>query len=91
MIQPGLFDGAPREPFPSDRLTSQYLRVLGVMTFCSEVTLAELSRMAICSEASASARLREMRKKGWTVKRTLIGRGLYSYRAEPPACEDREQ
>ena len=84
MIQLDIFQGAPKEPFPSERLRNQRERVEGVMTFCRDLTLAEIARMAYCSEASASARLREMRSRGWTITRKLIGRGLYAYSAELP-------
>lgn len=83
MIQLDLLQGCEREPFPSARLQNQRQRVEGVMTFCHDVTLAEIARMAVCSEASASARLRELRSRGWTITRRKISAGLYAYSGTP--------
>jgi biotin operon repressor len=50
-------------------------------------TLREISQAVGCSECSASARLRDLRKRGLVVERRRLSRGLHGYRVQPPAPE----
>jgi len=68
-----------------ERLTGQLWKVWFRLKECGEWwTLAELAASCGCSEASASARLRDLRKAkfgGHTIERRRIGNGgLHEYR-----------
>jgi hypothetical protein len=66
-----------------DRLTSQLGRVRELMADGEWRTLAAISSIAGCPEASVSARLRDLRKPkfgGYTVERGYAGDGLWQYR-----------
>ena len=95
-----LFDDAPEEPSePPDfdgwtyqhdrdyvRLKSLLDRVKHRMADGNWWSLWELSERTGGSEASVSARLRDLRKKkfgGHTVERRYVGRGLWEYRLTP--------
>lgn len=86
-----LFDGHTYdEDRDRDRLASLLARVYDAMHDTDWWTLAELARHTGGSEASVSARLRDLRKPrfgGHTVQRTrqLLG-GLYHYRLIPSPC-----
>ena len=63
------------------RLTRQLDRVRELMLDGVWRTLAVIAHQCECSEASASARLRQLRNdEGCTVDRVKIGPGLYKYR-----------
>jgi hypothetical protein len=50
-------------------------------------TMARLAEVARCSEAAASARVRDLRKPrfgGYTVERRHVRDGLWEYRLERP-------
>jgi len=81
---PIYFDGVTYEP-PEDesRLRTQLWRVFVYMTDEQEHTLAELAEATGGSEASVSARLRDLRKPrfgSWIIDRRRIGGGLFGYR-----------
>lgn len=86
------FDGATIEPQDIPRLASQQERVEAFMLSGRWVTLRELSRAVGGSEASVSARLRDLRKQrfgGWIVDRRRVeygslGGGLWEYRMRKP-------
>lgn len=74
-----------------DRLGRQSLRVQSLMADGAWRTLAEISTLTGDPEASVSARLRDLRRAGWTVDRRRVGdpkAGLWQYRAsrENPEC-----
>lgn len=53
--------------------------------------LDEIAALAGCPPASASARLRDLRKPqygGWTVERAYVGNGLWRYRVAEKASAD---
>ena len=56
------FDGPDIEPTDEIRLTGQLQRVAEIMGDGKRRTLREIADAARCSEASASARLRDLRK-----------------------------
>lgn len=72
------------------RLNGAMLRVYLVMADRQWHTLADLAQRFRMSEASASARLRDLRKArfgGFTVERRNMGGGIWTYRlAEAPAA-----
>ncbi len=78
------FDGETYEPEHDEaRLTGQLLRVYTLMRDGQWRGLSEISCEADCSEASASARLRDLRKArfgGLTVERQRLDGGLFRYR-----------
>ncbi len=81
------FDGETYEPeFDRSRLTGQLMRVYSVVRDGRWHTLRELSEECGGSEASVSARLRDLRKVRFgehTVERRRIGdakSGLFEYR-----------
>jgi hypothetical protein len=83
---PIYFDGFTYEP-PKDesRLRTQLWRVFVTMTDEREHTLAELAETTGGSEASVSARLRDLRKPrfgAWVIQRRRIVGGLFGYRLE---------
>lgn len=79
------FDGSTihEDPDAPVRLTGLMLRVTKAMRSGEWLTLNELAFQAGGSEASVSARLRDLRKTRWgshTVERRLLEKGLYQYR-----------
>jgi hypothetical protein len=81
------FHGATYLPlFDQKRLSSQYERVFQLMSNGDWWTLNALAERAKCSEASVSARIRDMRKPkfgGHTVNRKRFGdwaKGLHAYK-----------
>ena len=78
------FDGETYDPVKDrKRLTGQLLRVFEVMQDGRWRTLRELAYLAKASEASASARLRDLRKDkfgGFEVQRKRNDGGLFQYR-----------
>lgn len=79
------FDGFTYEPDKDlSRLKGQLLRVTTVMLDGQWHTLRDLAdRAAPGSEASVSARLRDLRKPrfgAWEVERMRVGGGLFAYR-----------
>lgn len=84
MIQTDLFQGAPLESPNSARLAPQLASVYAVMTDGHWHDLKELAGRVPCSECSASARLREIRRRfGRTIERKRVGPGLFWYRMLP--------
>lgn len=84
-----LFDGVTYSPVhDSVRLGTQLHRVRSLMLDGSWRTLGEIQREVGGSEASVSARLRDLRKErfgGWSVERRRRGEpsgGLWEYRVE---------
>jgi len=84
--EPLRFDGASYEAKADEaRLTGQLLRVFDCMKDGRWRTLSELHRVAGATEASVSARLRDLRKSrfgGHTVNRRARGereRGIFEY------------
>jgi hypothetical protein len=81
------FDGATYEPeHDQARLTGQLLRVYNVMSDNRWRTLHDLSVLAKGTEASVSARLRDLRKPrfgGFEVERKRKKGGLFLYRVVP--------
>lgn len=65
------------------RLTGQLLRTFDLLKDGQWITLSELAARIGCSEAAASARLRDLRKKrcgAHTVERQRLDSGLHRYR-----------
>lgn len=68
------------------RLRSQLERVLDLIRGGGWWTLVDLAHEAGCSEAGASARLRDLRKPrfgGYDVERKYVENGLWAYRLRP--------
>lgn len=88
-----LFESATGRPEPKGetfdpskdraRLARQYADVVAAMSDGLWHTLAYIASAANAPEASASARLRDMRRDGWVVHRRRVegGNGLNEYRA----------
>jgi hypothetical protein len=78
------FDGVTYDPAQDRvRLRSQLYRVFSLMSDGSERTLAELAQLTGGTEASCSARLRDLRKPrfgAWDVNRRRMSGGLFAYR-----------
>lgn len=78
------FDGFTYEPDKDlSRLKTQLWRVMAVMADGRWHTLHDLAERAEGSEASVSARLRDLRKPrfgGWEVERMRVDGGLFAYR-----------
>lgn len=78
------FDGASfDEERDGDRLRSQLNIVRRIMCDGRPHTLSELADAASCSVASASARVRDLRKDrfgGHRIDRTYAGNGVWLYR-----------
>lgn len=62
-----------------DRLRHQQDRVRALMLDGKARTLEEVSQATNAPPASASARLRQLRKEGYEVRREYVGRGLWRY------------
>jgi hypothetical protein len=62
------------------RLNAQCQRVFNLMRDGNWRTLAQISFVTQDPEASVSARLRDLRRHGFTVERHYESRGLWSYR-----------
>ena len=70
-----------------DRLRRQLDVIKDAMGDGHPHTLAELARVAECSTASASARIRDMRKAkhgGAVIDRAYVGNGVWSYTTRVP-------
>lgn len=82
--KPYSFDGATFDPAQDGpRLSRQLAAVRTLMAYGEWRTLAEVAGAVGCSEASASARLRDLRKArfgGHMVERQRLTGGLYQYR-----------
>lgn len=78
------FDGATYSPaLDSARLTSALGRVYSLMSDGGWRALSEIATACDCSEAGASARLRDLRKPrfgGHTVETDRVAGGLWRYR-----------
>lgn len=78
------FDGETYEPeLDGERLGAQLQRVKLAMASGEWFTLAKLASIARCSEASASARIRDLRKEkfgSWNIERRRVVGGLHEYR-----------
>lgn len=77
------FGGPDITPDDTDRLASVLARVTDLMSDKCWRTLAEIAEAVGCSEAGASARLRDLRKKHFgshTVERQRVTGGLWEYR-----------
>ena len=81
---PPKFDGETYEkPLDEARLTGQCLAVFTLMSDEQPRTLAQIASAVGCSEASASARLRDFRKDRFgkhDVERVRLEGGLFTYR-----------
>lgn len=77
MTRPGSTYVAERD---ATRLDSQYERVKACVLGGPWLTLSLISASTGYPEASVSARLREMRAKGYIVQRKYIKNGLHEYR-----------
>lgn len=75
-----------------ERLSSQYERVKAYCLSHDWVTLSQIS----CAlglgnpEASISARLRDLRARGYIVERKYLHRGLHAYRVLDPQAEPKQ-
>ena len=82
------FDGSTYDPTQDRaRLTGQLLGVYQCLRNGSWYTLRNLSLSTGGSEASVSARLRDLRKDkfgGWLIDRRRVDGGLYEYRLRAP-------
>lgn len=80
---PPKFDGATYDQAKDEaRLTGQALRTFELMADGKARTLREIAAAVGCSEASASARLRDFRKRRFgrhEVTRERVSAGLYRY------------
>jgi hypothetical protein len=78
---------APETPNNTPRLARQVVRVQDLMRDGVWRTLRDIAATALCSEASASARLRDLRKPefgGYNVERRKTAvPGVYEYRIGP--------
>jgi hypothetical protein len=81
------FDGGTYEPGKDyARLNGQLRRVASLMSDGQFRTLAEIASVAGGTEASVSARLRDLRKERYgarEVERQRVAGGLYRYRLVP--------
>lgn len=84
VVHPTIFDGETYDPDADyARLKTLTERVFGLMRDGKPRTLAIIARLTGGTEASVSARLRDLRKAKFgchTVQRTRIGDGLFEYR-----------
>ncbi len=79
------FDGATVEPEDQVRLANYLVKVVQVMSDGEWWTLRQLADRVGCSESSASARLRDLKKRkfgSWNVEKDRVapGSGLWKYR-----------
>lgn len=85
---PTYFDGSTYSPeYDRERLSGQLERVRAYMLAHDWVTLAELHTRVGGSEASVSARLRDLRKPrfgAYTVQRKRLEGGLFAYKVTGP-------
>ena len=73
-------DQKPEPPNPTAQMAAQLLKVYVVMRQGRWMTLAEIAYHAKTPEASASARLRDLRKKGFVISKRKAPDGkLYVY------------
>jgi hypothetical protein len=81
--QPASFDGASFQQWrDGERLQRQLSIIRTIMSDYEPHTLDTLAAAAGCSTASASARVRDLRKAkfgGYRVTRTWLGGGVWSY------------
>lgn len=88
------FDGATfSEPRDGSRLRRQLDAVKMLMADGVPHTLREIAERCQCSEASASARLRDLRKLqqgGYTVDRKYVTNGIWEYRLVLTPREQKE-
>lgn len=81
---PPVFDGATYEPeHDQARLTGHLKAVYEYLASHDWVTIAELAQAVGCSEAGASARIRDLRKPKFghhQIDRKRVEGGLYMYR-----------
>lgn len=82
-------DGPGLEPADQERLGTLMDRVVSLMLDGEWRTLSEIASRAQGSEASVSARLRDMRKERFqdrygalTVEKRRVSQGLYEYRVQ---------
>lgn len=84
-----LFDGATFDPEQDQiRLSGQLAQVFHLLSNGAWWTIPELAEAVGCSETSASARLRDLRKEkfgGHHVERDRVAGGLYRYRLKGTA------
>jgi biotin operon repressor len=79
--RPFVFGGSTYSPSRDfDRLSRQAQRVAQFMERGNWVTLSEIAQATGDPEASVSARLRDLRRLGFTVEREYVERGLHRYR-----------
>lgn len=84
-MQFDLLQGHPLESPATERIGRQLSLVKTVMDDGYWHSLQELAGRCSCSEASASARLRDLRNRlGYRVERKKVGVGLYWYKAVHP-------
>jgi hypothetical protein len=85
------FGGETYEPEHDEkRLTTLLQRVRDLMLDCQWRTIPEIQHACGGTEASCSARLRDLRKRRWTVERRSRGErvaGLFEYRLQPHTSE----
>ncbi len=84
MYQPSLFDGQTYEPARDEQRLSGHLeKVRRLMSDGRWRTLEQIACYVGCSEASASARCRDLRKGRYgshTIERKRVEGGLWVYR-----------
>ena len=82
------FDGITYQPeLDFNRLSTQLERVKALTLSSDWWTLRELADRTGASEASVSARLRDLRKQrfgGYTVERRRVSGGLWQYKVSQP-------
>lgn len=85
------FDGITYDrPRDGKRLSTQLRLVHGALLTGRWFTLAELAEISHGSEASVSARIRDLRKPrfgGYEIEREYVSRGLWRYRLVPKQWE----
>ena len=84
VLIPSYFDGETYEPAQDQkRLTGQLLRVYALMSDGRWRTLAQIAKEAQGSEASVSARLRDLRKERfgkYRIDKRRVTGGLWEYK-----------
>jgi len=82
--QPSLFDGATYDPaVDEDRLATALGRIYEAMTDGQWWTLMQLAQVGRCTEAAASARVRDLRKTRFgnhRIEHVRVRGGLWRYR-----------